>query len=86
MEERILPYKNYETLINLLMDSLSPPTGNGTTVLNVIEDMQTMDRNDFARQMVRLFLGEEVIITFLDTLMIREISNTSKISCTFFNY
>ena len=78
MEEHILPSRFYKSLVDLLLESISAPDDKGATALHVIEDMRTIDRNDLARQMVKLFLGEGVVLPFLDTLVMQDISKTSR--------
>lgn len=76
-QERILPQKCYQSLVEILVNSIKDPQSLDPTVLSLIEQLTTADQAILAHQLVRLFIGQDVVIPFLDYLTLREIKDTS---------
>jgi len=80
-QERILPQKCYQSLVEILVNSTKDPQSLDPTVLSLIEQLTTADQAILAHQLVRLFIGQDVVIPFLDYLTLREIKDTSNDLC-----
>lgn len=76
-QERILPQKCYQPLVEILVNSASDPESLNPTALSLIEELTAADQATLAHQMVRLFIGQDVVIPFLDYITLREIRKTS---------
>lgn len=76
-QERILPQKCYQSLVEILVNSTKDPQSLHPTVLSLIEQLTTADQAILAHQLVRLFIGQDAVIPFLDYLTLREIKDTS---------
>lgn len=79
-QERVLPQKCYQSLVEILVNSAKDPESLDPTALSLIEQLTAADQAILAHQLVRLFIGQDLVIPFLDYLTLREIRNTS-ISC-----
>ena len=77
-QERILPQKCYQPLVEILVNSASDPESLNPTALSLIEELTAADQATLAHQMVRLFIGQDVVIPFLDYITLREIRKTSE--------
>ena len=76
-QERILPKKCYQSLVDILVSSIKVPESMEPTALSIIEQLHAADQAILAHQLVRLFIGQDVVIPFLDYLTLREIRETS---------
>lgn len=76
-QERILPHKCYQSLVEILVNSTKTPESLDPSVLSLIEQLTTADQAILAHQLVRLFIGQDAIIPFLDYLTLREIKDAS---------
>lgn len=76
-QERVLPQKCYQSLIEILVNSVKDPESLDPTALSLIEQLTAADQAILAHQLVRLFIGQDLVIPFLDYLTLREIRNTS---------
>lgn len=77
-QERILPQKCYQSLVDILVNSTKDPENLDPTALSLIEQLNAADQAILAHQLVRLFIGQDVVIPFLDYLTLREIRESSK--------
>ena len=78
-EERILPSKFYQPLVKTLVDSVSDSVmANQDTALSVLEELTTADCKAVAHELVKLFLGQDKVIPFLDYITTREIKRTGE--------
>ncbi|XP_035690611.1 rasGAP-activating-like protein 1 [Branchiostoma floridae] len=76
-EEHILPSQYYQPLVDLLVESVQSSIEPETpTPLSMLEEVMTMDRMDIATTLVKVFLGEGMVVQFLDALNTQEILNT----------
>uniref|UniRef100_A0A8C5WZ48 RAS protein activator like 1 n=1 Tax=Laticauda laticaudata TaxID=8630 RepID=A0A8C5WZ48_LATLA len=77
-EDRILPSSYYQPLIDLLVESiLCPPEADDLTPLALLEEVCLVEsRQDVSIKLVKIFLGQGLVIPFLDYLNFREISRT----------
>ncbi|XP_078680430.1 rasGAP-activating-like protein 1 [Branchiostoma floridae x Branchiostoma belcheri] len=76
-EEHILPSQYYQPLVDLLVESVQSSIEPETpTPLSMLEEVMTMDRMDIATTLVKVFLGEGMVVQFLDALNTQEIHNT----------
>ncbi|XP_078363038.1 rasGAP-activating-like protein 1 isoform X2 [Oculina patagonica] len=76
-QEHILPQKCYQSLVDILVNSIKDPVSLDPTALSLIEQLNTADQAILAHQLVRLFIGQDVVIPFLDYLTLREIRDSS---------
>ncbi|XP_053136296.1 rasGAP-activating-like protein 1 isoform X2 [Hemicordylus capensis] len=79
-EDRILPSKYYQPLIDLLVESvLCPPEGKEElTALDLLEEICSVDsRQDVATKLVKIFLGQGLVVPLLDYLNAGEASRTT---------
>ncbi|XP_070619201.1 LOW QUALITY PROTEIN: rasGAP-activating-like protein 1 [Erythrolamprus reginae] len=78
-EDQILPSSYYQPLIDLLVESvLCPPEeADNLTPLALLEEVCLVEsRQDVSTKLVKIFLGQGLVIPFLDYLNFREISRT----------
>ncbi|XP_062399774.1 rasGAP-activating-like protein 1 [Sardina pilchardus] len=72
-EERILPSVYYQPLIQLLMECVEDPAP-----LTLLEEMTSVDsRQDVAMTLVKIYLGQGLVVPFLDYLNSREVNHTT---------
>ncbi|XP_064424382.1 rasGAP-activating-like protein 1 [Latimeria chalumnae] len=78
-EERILPSMYYQPLIDLLVESVIPPTEvEDMTPLTILEEVTTVDsRQEVAMTLVKIFLGQGLVVPFLDYLNMVEVGRTT---------
>lgn len=76
-QERILPQKCYQSLVDILVNSIKDPVSLDPTALSLMEQLNSADQAILAHQLVRLFIGQDAVIPFLDYLTLREIKDTS---------
>ncbi|XP_059105370.1 rasGAP-activating-like protein 1 isoform X4 [Peromyscus eremicus] len=78
-EDRVLPSKYYQPLMDLLLESVQGPAEEDTTSpLAVLEELASGDcRQDLATKLVKLFLGRGLSGPFLDYLTRREVARTN---------
>uniref|UniRef100_A0A3B5A6F5 RAS protein activator like 1 n=1 Tax=Stegastes partitus TaxID=144197 RepID=A0A3B5A6F5_9TELE len=81
VEDRILPSMYYQPLIDLLVESvISPAEVEDSSALTMLEDVTTVEsRQDVAMTLVKIYLGQGLVVPFLDYLNTREVNHTSKI-------
>ncbi|XP_068678969.1 rasGAP-activating-like protein 1 isoform X1 [Montipora foliosa] len=72
-QERILPQQYYQSLVEILMNSVSDPESQSPTALSLIEKLTPADQMTLACQLVRLFIGQGLVIQFLDYMILQEI-------------
>ncbi|KAG5840669.1 hypothetical protein ANANG_G00191170 [Anguilla anguilla] len=79
VEDRILPSMYYQPLIDLLVESvISPAEVEDTTPLTMLEEVTTVEsRQDVAMTLVKIYLGQGLVVPFLDYLNTREVNHTS---------
>ncbi|XP_057213347.1 rasGAP-activating-like protein 1 [Triplophysa rosa] len=79
VEERILPSVYYQTLMHLLVETvISPAEVDEPTPLTLLEEITTGEsRQDIAMTLVKIYLGQGLIVPFLDYLNTREVHNTT---------
>jgi len=80
MEEYVLPSVAYQPLTDLIsepINSFKAPFS--VDALTVIGDMTTLDHACVARNLVKIFLGQNCVLTFLDYITMKEMKRTSKI-------
>ncbi|KAK3710178.1 hypothetical protein QZH41_010566 [Actinostola sp. cb2023] len=76
MEEYVLPSLSYTPLLDLIMQ----PAGiqsNSVDALSIIGDMTTIDHACVARNLVKIFLGQNCLITLLDWMTNKEMQRTT---------
>lgn len=76
-QERILPHQCYQPLVQILVNSASDPESLSPTALSLIEQLTAADPATLAHQLVRLFIGQDLVIPFLDYMTLREIRKSS---------
>ncbi|KAF7238479.1 RasGAP-activating-like protein 1 [Varanus komodoensis] len=79
-EDRILPSRYYQPLIDLLVESILCPAEDKdeVTSLTLLEDVCSVEsRQDVATKLVKIFLGQGLVVPFLDYLNLREVSRTT---------
>ncbi|XP_073766095.1 rasGAP-activating-like protein 1 [Danio rerio] len=79
VEERILPSVYYQPLMDLLVEAvISPSEVDEATTLTLLEEVTTVDsRQDVAMTLVKLYLGQGLVVPFLDYLNTREVHSTT---------
>ncbi|XP_061116197.1 rasGAP-activating-like protein 1 isoform X1 [Conger conger] len=79
VEDRILPSMYYQPLIDLLVESvISPAEVEDTTPLTMLEEVTTVEsRQDVAMTLVKIYLGQGLVVPFLDYLNTREVNHTT---------
>ncbi|KAL6458673.1 hypothetical protein MHYP_G00321450 [Metynnis hypsauchen] len=78
-EERILPSLYYQPLIDLLVEAVISPTEvDDPTPLTLLEEVTTVEsRQDIAMTLVKIYLGQGLVVPFLDYLNTREVHHTT---------
>ncbi|XP_076126792.1 rasGAP-activating-like protein 1 [Alosa pseudoharengus] len=78
-EERILPSVYYQPLIDLLLEPvISPAQVEDPTPLTLLEEVTTVEsRQDVAMTLVKIYLGQGLVVPFLDYLNTREVHHTT---------
>ncbi|KAM3826192.1 rasGAP-activating-like protein 1 isoform 2-T2 [Vipera latastei] len=79
-EDRILPSSYYRPLIDLLVESVLclPEEADDLTPLALLEEVCLVEsRQDVSTKLVKIFLGQGLVIPFLDYLNFHEISKTT---------
>uniref|UniRef100_A0A8C7YJM8 RAS protein activator like 1 n=1 Tax=Oryzias sinensis TaxID=183150 RepID=A0A8C7YJM8_9TELE len=79
VEDRILPSMYYQPLIDLLVESLiSPAEVEDSSALTMLEEVTTVEsRQDVAMTLVKIYLGQGLVVPFLDYLNTREVNHTT---------
>ncbi|KAM9391907.1 rasGAP-activating-like protein 1 [Pholidichthys leucotaenia] len=79
VEDRILPSMYYQPLIDLLVESvISPAEVEDTSALTMLEEVTTVEsRQDVAMTLVKIYLGQGLVVPFLDYLNTREVNHTT---------
>uniref|UniRef100_A0A8C5DUH2 RAS protein activator like 1 n=1 Tax=Gouania willdenowi TaxID=441366 RepID=A0A8C5DUH2_GOUWI len=79
VEDRILPSMYYQPLIDLLVESVISPTEvEDSSALTMLEDVTTVEsRQDVAMTLVKIYLGQGLVVPFLDYLNTREVNQTT---------
>ncbi|XP_037634949.1 rasGAP-activating-like protein 1 [Sebastes umbrosus] len=79
VEDRILPSVYYQPLIHLLVESVISPTEvEDSSALTMLEEVNTVEsRQDVAMTLVKIYLGQGLVVPFLDYLNTREVNNTT---------
>uniref|UniRef100_A0A4W6FP97 RAS protein activator like 1 n=1 Tax=Lates calcarifer TaxID=8187 RepID=A0A4W6FP97_LATCA len=77
VEDRILPSVYYQPLIDLLVESVISPTED-SSALTMLEEVTTVEsRQDVAMTLVKIYLGQGLVVPFLDYLNTREVNHTT---------
>ncbi|XP_016346657.1 rasGAP-activating-like protein 1 [Sinocyclocheilus anshuiensis] len=78
-EERILPSVYYQPLIELLVEAvISPSEVDEPTPLTLLEEVTTVEsRQIVAMTLVKIYLGQGLVVPFLDYLNTREVHSTT---------
>ncbi|XP_077864810.1 rasGAP-activating-like protein 1 [Saccoglossus kowalevskii] len=82
-EERILPSQYYQPLIDLLVESVSQAQAEGSTPLNMLEEVMTLDKMEVATTLVKIFLGQGMVLPFLDVLIMQEVGRAKDANTLF---
>ncbi|XP_024131253.1 rasGAP-activating-like protein 1 isoform X2 [Oryzias melastigma] len=79
VEDRILPSMYYQPLIDLLVESvISPAEVEDSSALTMLEEVTTVEsRQDVAMTLVKIYLGQGLVVPFLDYLNTREVNHTT---------
>nr|XP_020446135.1 rasGAP-activating-like protein 1 isoform X1 [Monopterus albus] len=79
VEDRILPSVYYQPLIDLLVESVISPTEvEDSSALTMLEEVTTVEsRQDVAMTLVKIYLGQGLVVPFLDYLNTREVNHTT---------
>ncbi|CAB1321839.1 unnamed protein product, partial [Coregonus sp. 'balchen'] len=79
VEDLILPSMYYQPLIDLLVESvISPAEVEDSSPLTMLEEVTTVEsRQDVAMTLVKIYLGQGLVVPFLDYLSTREVNHTS---------
>ncbi|XP_013862644.1 rasGAP-activating-like protein 1 isoform X2 [Austrofundulus limnaeus] len=79
VEDRILPSMYYQPLTDLLVESvISPAEVEDNSALTMLEDVTTVEsRQDVAMTLVKIYLGQGLVVPFLDYLNTREVNHTT---------
>ncbi|XP_067087360.1 rasGAP-activating-like protein 1 isoform X1 [Osmerus mordax] len=79
VEDRILPSLYYQPLLDLLVESvISPAEVEDHSPLTMLEEVTTVEsRQDVAMTLVKIYLGQGLVVPFLDYLNTREVNHTS---------
>ncbi|XP_024131255.1 rasGAP-activating-like protein 1 isoform X3 [Oryzias melastigma] len=73
VEDRILPSMYYQPLIDLLVESVED-----SSALTMLEEVTTVEsRQDVAMTLVKIYLGQGLVVPFLDYLNTREVNHTT---------
>uniref|UniRef100_A0A4W5P7M9 RAS protein activator like 1 n=1 Tax=Hucho hucho TaxID=62062 RepID=A0A4W5P7M9_9TELE len=78
VEDHILPSMYYQPLIDLLVQSvISPAEVEDGSPLIMLEEVTTVEsRQDVAMTLVKIYLGQGLVVPFLDYLNTREVNHT----------
>ncbi|XP_053324751.1 rasGAP-activating-like protein 1 isoform X2 [Spea bombifrons] len=77
-EERILPSVYYQTLIQLLVESVRSNDQGDCSLIALLEEMCSAEsRQEVAVKLVKIFLGQGLAVPFLDKLNMREVNHTN---------
>ncbi|XP_076859491.1 RAS protein activator like 1 isoform X4 [Brachyhypopomus gauderio] len=83
-EDRILPSLCYQPLVDLLMEAVVSPAEfsfcqvEDLTPLTLLEEVTTVEsRQDIAMTLVKIYLGQGLVVPFLDYLNTREVHHTT---------
>ncbi|XP_024275225.1 rasGAP-activating-like protein 1 [Oncorhynchus tshawytscha] len=78
VEDHILPSMYYQPLIDLLVQSvISPAEVEDGSPLTMLEEVTTVEsRQDVAMTLVKIYLGQGLVVPFLDYLNTREVNHT----------
>uniref|UniRef100_A0A8C1ZL93 Uncharacterized protein n=1 Tax=Cyprinus carpio TaxID=7962 RepID=A0A8C1ZL93_CYPCA len=78
-EDRILPSVCYQPLIKLLVEAvISPSKVDEPSPLTLLEEVTTAEsRQDVAMTLVKIYLGQGLVVPFLDYLNTREVHSTT---------
>ncbi|KAG7273785.1 hypothetical protein CRUP_012803, partial [Coryphaenoides rupestris] len=79
VEDCILPSMYYQPLMDLLVESvISPIEVEHSSPLTMLEEVTTVEsRQDVAMTLVKIYLGQGLVVPFLDYLNTREVNHTS---------
>ncbi|KAM6930430.1 rasGAP-activating-like protein 1 isoform 2-T2 [Xenentodon cancila] len=79
VEDRILPSMYYQPLVDLLVESvISPAEVEDISALTMLEEATTVEsRQDVAMTLVKIYLGQGLVVPFLDYLNTREVNHTT---------
>ncbi|XP_061585899.1 rasGAP-activating-like protein 1 isoform X1 [Cololabis saira] len=79
VEDRILPSMYYQPLVDLLVESvISPAEVEDSSSLTMLEEVTTVEsRQDVAMTLVKIYLGQGLVVPFLDYLNTREVNHTT---------
>uniref|UniRef100_A0AAX7UB65 RAS protein activator like 1 n=1 Tax=Astatotilapia calliptera TaxID=8154 RepID=A0AAX7UB65_ASTCA len=79
VEDQILPSMYYQPLIDLLVESVISPTEvEDSSALTMLEEVTTVEsRQDMAMTLVKIYLGQGLVVPFLDYLNTREVNHTT---------
>ncbi|XP_029916586.1 rasGAP-activating-like protein 1 [Myripristis murdjan] len=79
VEDRILPSIYYQPLIDLLVESVISPTEvEDSSPLTMLEEVTTVEsRQDVAMTLVKIYLGQGLVVPLLDYLNTREVNHTT---------
>ncbi|XP_028270188.1 rasGAP-activating-like protein 1 [Parambassis ranga] len=79
VEDRILPSMYYQPLIDLLVESVISLTEvEDRSSLTMLEEVTTVEsRQDVAMTLVKIYLGQGLVVPFLDYLNTREVNHTT---------
>ncbi|XP_012772831.1 RAS protein activator like 1 isoform X3 [Maylandia zebra] len=73
VEDQILPSMYYQPLIDLLVESVED-----SSALTMLEEVTTVEsRQDVAMTLVKIYLGQGLVVPFLDYLNTREVNHTT---------
>uniref|UniRef100_H3CH57 RAS protein activator like 1 n=1 Tax=Tetraodon nigroviridis TaxID=99883 RepID=H3CH57_TETNG len=79
IEDHILPSVYYQPLIHLLVESVvAPAEVEDSSALTMLEEVTTVEsRQDVAMTLVKIYLGQRLVVPFLDYLNTREVQHTT---------
>ncbi|XP_077418050.1 RAS protein activator like 1 [Vanacampus margaritifer] len=79
VEDQILPSLYYRPLIDLLVESvISPAEVEDSSALTMLEEVTTVEsRQDVAMTLVKIYLGQGLVVPFLDYLNTQEVNHTT---------
>ncbi|XP_048855159.1 rasGAP-activating-like protein 1 isoform X1 [Brienomyrus brachyistius] len=79
IEDQILPSMCYQPLVDLLVESVIKPVEvDDVSPLTMLEEVTMAEsRQDVAMTLVKIYLGQGLVVPFLDYLNMREVNHTS---------
>ncbi|XP_049619997.1 rasGAP-activating-like protein 1 isoform X1 [Syngnathus scovelli] len=79
VEDQILPSLYYQPLTDLLVESvISPAEVDDISALTMLEEVTTVEsRQDVAMTLVKIYLGQGLVVPFLDYLNTQEVNHTA---------